>query len=674
MSTDPAVDPGATADESTADTTNDTGGTTASTDATGATEATGSTGNGADEGFAALGPPTGEPIVIGMVNTEGTPVLDFPEMRTDTDLAVDYLNQHGGMGDRPIVIEHCASNGSPEMSQACAQELAGKGVEFVMLGLDLFPGYDTFAASGIPVFGALPVLPGDYSTDALFLTGGNATTMAAMVALAVEHFEASSVGIISADNPASNGSEAALTGALDKAGVSYVSVKGGDNETDAGFLGLVREADADGPDLLVSLYADAGCIGAMRGRVALGIDTPVVSTAICGSAEVIDVVGDDAVGWSFVGVGAPARHARGAAFAELTEPAYGELSTTSLGVGGARHHPGDDARTCRKRRRRCRWRRDRTGDLRPPRASTDLHELPERQHARRAASRPRIPACAASSSRLASTSPAVRSRRFPASKRCRLSTTSPDRAGTRARTADQPGEVRGHDRLPLLPAARHRAPVRSSRRFGLGLLITHQGSGVVNFAFGAIGDVVGLRLRRSASWRLHVSDPRPSRALPLRRRRRLLAGDACWPSPPRRCSVSLVHLLVFRPLSRAPALANVVASIGLVIVIISLIDRRFEDNAGLRVDPILPREPVTRHRRRHRAARRPVAGRRRRRHRRVGLGDIPRFTRLGLVIRAAAENEKGAVLLGYSPTLLAAASFVFASAVGALRRRSSRRR
>jgi hypothetical protein len=39
----------------------------------------------------------------------------------------------------------------------------------------------------------------------------------------------------------------------------------------------------------------------MRGRVALGIETPVITTAICSSAEVIDEVGDDAVGWYFIG-------------------------------------------------------------------------------------------------------------------------------------------------------------------------------------------------------------------------------------------------------------------------------------------------------------------------------------------------------------------------------------
>ncbi|MFK7917615.1 MAG: ABC transporter substrate-binding protein [Ilumatobacter sp.] len=288
---------------------------------------------GTSDGFGALGPATGEPIVLGMVNTEGTPGLDFPEMRTDTDLALAYLNEHGGFGGRPVVIEHCTAAGSPETSQACAQELSGKNVEMALLGLDLFPGYDTFAASDIPVVGALPILPPDYTANALFITGGNATTMAAMVVLAVEEFGAQTVGIVSADNPGANGSEASLIGALEKAGITYKSVKGGDNETDAGFQGLIREANSDNPDVMVSLYADAGCIGAMRGRVALGITTPMISTAICGSAEVIDVVGDDAVGWYFIGVGAQQDTPSAFEFDEIIEPTYGADADSSLGVG-----------------------------------------------------------------------------------------------------------------------------------------------------------------------------------------------------------------------------------------------------------------------------------------------------------------------------------------------------
>ncbi|MFK7917616.1 MAG: ABC transporter permease [Ilumatobacter sp.] len=200
--------------------------------------------------------------------------------------------------------------------------------------------------------------------------------------------------------------------------------------------------------------------------------------------------------------------------------------------------------------------------------------------------------------------------------------------------------------------------------FGLGLLITHQGSGVVNFAFGA-----------TATWSGYVyadlrqgSYPFPIPGLPDRYHfdadvgfrwallLALLTAAAVG---------AVVYLLVFRPLFRAPALAKIVASIGLVIVFISLIDNRFRDNSGLRVDPILPREPVTimsdvtvpRDGLWLIAVVLAIA---------AAVWATARFTRVGLITRAAAENEKGVVLLGYSPTLMAAATFVLASAIGGL--------
>ena len=205
------------------------------------------------DGFSWRAPADGEPILIGMVNTEGVPGLDFPEMRTDLDRAVAYLNDHGGLGGRPIVMEHCRAAGSPDSSQECAQSLTGMGVDMVLLGLDIFPGYTTFSAAGVPVFGALPILPSDYSADAQFVTGGNLTTMGVIAAIAVEHIGAQSVGIVSADNIGANTSETDLTNALTAAGIDYVSIKGGDNETDAGFQALIREAAAGDPDLLVAL-------------------------------------------------------------------------------------------------------------------------------------------------------------------------------------------------------------------------------------------------------------------------------------------------------------------------------------------------------------------------------------------------------------------------------------
>jgi branched-chain amino acid transport system substrate-binding protein len=288
--------------------------------------------------FPDLPPPTGEPIVIGLVNTEGTPGLDFPDIRLDVAGTVDYLNQHGGFGGRPIELENCTVNGSPETSQACAQELTGKGVELVLLGLDLFPDYATYTAADVPVIGVLPILPGDYTADALFLTGGNATTMAAAAAVAKNHFNAQTVGIVSADNPGANSTEAALTASLDLAGIAHTTVKGGDNETDAGYQGLMREAASGNPDVLVSLYSDAGCIGTMRGRASLGITIPVITTGICSAADVIDQVGDDAVGWTFIGVATQEETPELKILQEILAPVFGipadEVDATALGLGG----------------------------------------------------------------------------------------------------------------------------------------------------------------------------------------------------------------------------------------------------------------------------------------------------------------------------------------------------
>ncbi len=197
---------------------------------------------------------------------------------------------------------------------------------------------------------------------------------------------------------------------------------------------------------------------------------------------------------------------------------------------------------------------------------------------------------------------------------------------------------------------------------GLGLVITFQGSGVVNFGYGAM-----------TMWVVYVyADLRegayvfPIPGLPARYN----FGDDVgfvWALLLSLLTAALmgllVYLLIFRPLAKAPALANIVASVGLIVMFTALIDIRFEDKQNIRVGGILPREPVTF-----------VEGVTVPRDGlwlslivivvAAALWGYSRFTKLGLVVRAAAENEKGAVLLGYSPSFLAGFSFVLASVVG----------
>lgn len=200
--------------------------------------------------------------------------------------------------------------------------------------------------------------------------------------------------------------------------------------------------------------------------------------------------------------------------------------------------------------------------------------------------------------------------------------------------------------------------------FAMGLVISYQGSGIVNFAYGAIAmwsAYVYAELRNGA-----YLFPIPG--LPDRYRFNHDVGFT-WALSLALLTAALmgllIYALIFRPLRDAPALARVVASVGLIIVMIGLKDRRFPDQLAMRVDPILPREVVT------------ITDKLR--VPRDGLWLLAivlvitvvvwaasKYLRFGLATRAAAENEKGAVLLGHSPDFLAASGWVISSVVGAV--------
>ena len=123
-----------------------------------------------------------------------------------------------------------------------------------------------------------------------------------------------------------------------------------------------------------------------------------------------------------------------------------------------------------------------------------------------------------------------------------------------------------------------------------------------------------------------------------------------------------LHALVYRPLRHAPPLAKTVASVGVIIVLQATIALRFGSDARP-AKPILPSNTIRLFDGLVKADRLWLAGivvlla--------VGLWALFRFTVFGLAARAAAGNEKGAVLLGYSPDALAARSWILSSVLTA---------
>ncbi len=180
---------------------------------------------------------------------------------------------------------------------------------------------------------------------------------------------------------------------------------------------------------------------------------------------------------------------------------------------------------------------------------------------------------------------------------------------------------------------------------GLGLVLVHRGSGVVNFAHAAIAlfaayVFVDLTDRGLDHWTAF--------AVTL-----VLAA----------CGGVLIYFLVIRPLREAPALARLVATLGVLLTLQSLMPIVFGLDART-VPSLLPSDPVE------------VLGVTFGRDRlwllgitivlTVVLSAAYRFTRFGRATQAAAENEKGAILLGYSPTMIGAANWAIACSLAAV--------
>ena len=125
----------------------------------------------------------------------------------------------------------------------------------------------------------------------------------------------------------------------------------------------------------------------------------------------------------------------------------------------------------------------------------------------------------------------------------------------------------------------------------------------------------------------------------------------------------LVYLLIFRPLRNAPPLARIVASLGLFLYLQAVMELRATaigaGSASLRLTSLLPDGVVRLGRVAVPSASFLLAG--------LAivvaliLGAMFRYTRFGLSTRAAAESEKGAILIGVSPDRLGLLNWIIAS-------------
>ena len=180
-----------------------------------------------------------------------------------------------------------------------------------------------------------------------------------------------------------------------------------------------------------------------------------------------------------------------------------------------------------------------------------------------------------------------------------------------------------------------------------GLMVIYRGSGVLNFAHGAIG-MVGAYIH----WEVKIQHGNPA--------------WVAWIAALTGCAIigALAHLLVMRQLKRAAPLARIVATLGLLVILQSAAVIRY----GARGEPVkseLPRDIVH-----------PFGGGAVSIDRFLLLGiatamsvllwALYRYTKFGLATTAVAENQRAASSLGLSPDFIASANWALGSALAGM--------
>jgi branched-chain amino acid transport system substrate-binding protein len=239
---------------------------------------------------------TGDPVKVGFLNNEGGAAFSVPELRVGAEVAEDYVNTElGGIAGRPVDIIPCATDGSPEKSIDCANQLLEQGVVAMMEGTDL--GADAILpilkAAGVPMVGHVQFGVGRMFDENSYYFGAAALAYGAAALKFYSEQGVEKIVWFFPDDPTSRGfNEASLIPTSAKLGIDYTPVYF--DPASPNWSVLATTAVAENPDVSGSLVGtDGQCqayVGALRDA---GFQGSILAASCNG---LYDALGDKAVG------------------------------------------------------------------------------------------------------------------------------------------------------------------------------------------------------------------------------------------------------------------------------------------------------------------------------------------------------------------------------------------
>jgi branched-chain amino acid transport system substrate-binding protein len=237
----------------------------------------------------------GEPIRIGMINTDSGPAAAYPEITKGARAGVDWANAElGGVDGRPIELVTCDTQFSPTGSLSCAQRMVEEDVVAVMGGIDVFgDAVAVLEENGIPLVGGIPVNdPAAESPMSFQFSGGTWGLNLGFVHHMVEELGVERVSIMYGDfGPIADGAmwakQALIGQGLSEDDVNMVAMPMVVEDV----LTPLQAADETDPDAIVVLVADAACTAASQAILETGVDAQTYWSGGCLLPSVTEAIG-----------------------------------------------------------------------------------------------------------------------------------------------------------------------------------------------------------------------------------------------------------------------------------------------------------------------------------------------------------------------------------------------
>jgi branched-chain amino acid transport system substrate-binding protein len=273
-------------------------------------------GGGADGGGAGSSAPgprlSGPPVTLGFVTMENSALGSFPETRVAAEAAVAHANALGGVNGRPLELKPCATEGSPESSQDCANKLVALKPVAVIGGVDVGAeaAMKIYEQADVPYVSGSPQLNGELNSKNSFSLAGG--TVAELLGLAKyltspptssappagpsapsSRRPAKSVHALYVDLPglltvAIQSSERVLR----KRGVTDVALVA-EKADAADFAPALSRAASGDPDAIIVVFQAQSCARIVQAASALAVKAPMYLIGACATPAVARAAGSN---------------------------------------------------------------------------------------------------------------------------------------------------------------------------------------------------------------------------------------------------------------------------------------------------------------------------------------------------------------------------------------------